>query len=252
MSSQRSAARLRGTAIAVDSSPGAEQSVRLTIRDAARYLNVSEETIYRWIRDGKIPFTRINDQYRLSSTDLLEWATARGINVAVDILQHAHEDAAPPSFVDALRSGGVHRYNGPPDRNSILAALVKQVQLADETDRTLLMDLLVAREGLGSTGIGEGIAIPHARAPVVLHGAAASIALWYLEQPVDFGAPDQIHVDTVFFMMTPTPRVHLQLLSRLASALHDEQFRAAVKERASLERILEEAHRLKSTFPRTG
>ena len=226
--------------------------MRLTTRDAARYLNVSEETIYRWIRDGKIPFTRINDQYRLSSTDLLEWATARGINVSVDILRHAHEDAAPPSFVDALRSGRVHWYKGPPDRNSILAALVRHVEPADETDRALLMDLLVARDGLGSTGIGEGIAIPHARAPVVLHGAAASIALWYLEQSVDFGAPDQIPVDTVFFMMTPTPRVHLQLLSRLASALHDKQFRAAVKERSSSDRILEEARRLESTFPRTG
>lgn len=226
--------------------------MRLTIRDAARYLDVSEETVYRWIREDAIPFTRINDQYRLSSADLLEWATARGINVSVDILQHAHQDSAPPSFVDALRSGGVHRYNGTPDRNTIVAALVKQAPIADETDRPLLTDLLVAREGLGSTGIGEGIAIPHARAPIVLHGAAASIALWYLEPPVDFGAPDRIAVNTVFFLITPTPRAHLQLLSRLASALHDPQFRAAVKERAPLERVLEQAQRLESSFSRSG
>jgi PTS system nitrogen regulatory IIA component len=224
--------------------------VRLTIRDAARYLDVSEDTVYRWIRDGEIPFTRVNDQYRLSSDDLLEWATARGINVAVDILQHAREAEVAPSFVDALRSGGVHRYNGAADRSSILAALVKQAPIVDETDQPLLMDLLVAREGIGSTGIGEGIAIPHARAPIVLHGTAASIALWYLEQPLDAGAQDRIAVDTIFFMVTPTPRIHLQLLSKLASALHDRQFRAAVKERAPLERILEEAQRIESTFLR--
>ena len=226
--------------------------MRLTIRDAARYLEVPEETIYRWIREGEIPFTRINDQYRLSSDDLLEWATARGINVAVDILQHARDDETPPSFEDALRQGGVQRYRGPSERRAILEALVEHVQPADESDRRLLMDFLLAREGIGSTGIGEGIAIPHARAPVVLHGAAASLALWYLEHPVDFGAQDQIEVDTVFFMITPTPRTHLQLLSKLASALHDKQFRAAVKERAPLERILEEAGRLESTFSRSG
>ncbi len=228
---------------------GSASSVRLTIRDAARYLAVPEETIYRWIRDGEIPFSRINDQYRLSSDDLLEWATARGINVQVDILQHAHQDTAP-SFVDALRNGGLHRYDGPPDRNSILAALVKGLAFAEDSDRSALLELLIAREGIGSTGIGQGIAIPHARAPVVLQGAAPSIALWYLERPVDFGARDQVAVATVFFMMTPTPRVHLQLLSRLASALHDSEFRAAVKDRAPLDRILEQARRLEPTFSR--
>jgi PTS system nitrogen regulatory IIA component len=221
--------------------------VRLTIRDAARYLAVPEDTLYRWIRDGEIPFTRINDQYRLSSDDLLEWATARGINVHVDILQHAHQDIAP-SFVDALRSGGAHRYDGPSDRNSILAALVQELPFEEESDRSALLELLIAREGLGSTGIGQGIAIPHARAPVVLQGAEPSIALWYLEHSVDFGAQDQVAVDTVFFMMTPTPRVHLQLLSRLASALHDREFRDAVKDGAPLERILEQAQRLELTF----
>jgi mannitol/fructose-specific phosphotransferase system IIA component (Ntr-type) len=67
---------------------------------------------------------------------------------------------------------------------------------------------------------------------------------------VDFGSRDQVAVDTVFFMMTPTPRVHLQLLSRLASALHDREFRSAVKDRAQLDRILEQARRLEPTFSR--
>ena len=42
--------------------------MQLTVRDAARYLNVAEETVYRWINDGAIPSTRINEQYRLTST----------------------------------------------------------------------------------------------------------------------------------------------------------------------------------------
>lgn len=225
--------------------------MRLTIRDAARYLNVSEDTVYRWIRDRQIPFTRINEQYRLSSADLLEWATARGIPVAVEILQ-GREDEELPSLAAALQKGGVHRYQGPPERSALLAALVEEMDSADETDRSMLLELLVAREGHGSTGIGDGIAIPHARAPIVLNGAVASLALWYLEKPVDFGAPDRIPADTVFFLVTPTPRVHLQLLSRLASALHDKQFRAAVKERAPIDRVLAQAKHIESASSGAG
>jgi len=240
-----------GLGMALQCPARAENSVRLTIRDAARYLNVSEETVYRWVRDREIPFTRINEQYRLSSADLLEWATARGIPVAVEILQ-GREDEELPRLAEALQKGGVHHYHGPPERSALLAALVKEMDAADEADRSILLELLAAREGLGSTGIGEGIAIPHARAPIVLSGTVASIALWYLEQPVDFGAPDRIPVDTVFFMVTPTPRVHLQLLSRLASALHDPQFRAAVKERAPLERVLAQAQRIEAASAGPG
>ena len=50
--------------------------------------------------------------------------------------------------------------------------------------------MLEAREAMGSTGIGDGIAIPHARYPVVLHLDKPLVSLCFLEQPIDFGALD--------------------------------------------------------------
>ena len=50
--------------------------MKLSVRDAAVLLNVTEKTIYRWIKQGVIPAYQINDQYRFNRAELLEWATS--------------------------------------------------------------------------------------------------------------------------------------------------------------------------------
>ena len=57
----------------------------------------------------------------------------------------------------------------------MLRAVVARMPLADEGDRELLLDVLLAREAMGSTGVGDGIAIPHVRNPVVLDGAGTLV-----------------------------------------------------------------------------
>ncbi len=59
--------------------------MKLTVRDAAGLLNVSEKSIYRWIKQGVIPAYQINDQYRFNRAELLEWATSRKISVSPEI-----------------------------------------------------------------------------------------------------------------------------------------------------------------------
>lgn len=221
--------------------------MKLSIRDAAKVLNVNEETVYRWVKNGTLPSIRINDQYRLNSTDLLEWATARGHRLAVDELQLSGEDI--PDLSQALTSGGLHRYTGPATRESVLKSMVDALAV-DEAERPLLHELVSAREYIGSTGLGEGIAIPHVRTPLIVHGALGSMALWYLPTAVDFLSPDGKPVDTVFFLITSTPRVHLHLLSRLAVALHDPNFRRVLKARSGLEAVLAEAERVEAHVSR--
>lgn len=82
---------------------------------------------------------------------------------------------------------------------------------------------LVARERLGSTGIGAGIAIPHCRFPT--DGATLG-ALITLKDPVDFDSVDNAPVDIVFAMVVPenTDAAHLQTLASLAEALQQEGY----------------------------
>ena len=90
-------------------------------------------------------------------------------------------------------------------------------------DSNLLFDSLVARERLGSTGLGHGIAIPHCR----MKSCSKVIgALIRLNEPVDFDAIDGEPVDLIFVLIVPEEAhaEHLQVLAHLAEMFNDEAF----------------------------
>lgn len=220
--------------------------MKLTVHDAAKLLNTTERTVYRWIKEGSIPCQRINDHYRFHRAELLEWATARGMVTAADAVPPSRPmaDLPLPTFAAALGAGGVHHHVEGRDRESVLRAIVERMPLADDADRELLLDVMLAREALGSTGLGDGIAIPHVRSPILLHTDEPSITLCFLDEPIDFNAIDARPVHAFFSLVTLTIRSHLYLLSRLSAALQDPGFRTAVVEHAPAPRILTEARRV--------
>jgi PTS system nitrogen regulatory IIA component len=216
--------------------------MRLLVKDTARLLNVSEKTIYRWIKQGSIPAYRLNEQYRFNRAELLEWATSRRISISPEIFKEEESEASSlPDFTEALRSGGIHYRVGGDDKAAVLHQVVEMLRLPPEVDREFLYEVLLAREALGSTAIGDGIAIPHVRNPVILHLECPVITLSFLERPVDFGALDGRPVHTLFTLISPTVRAHLHLLSRLAFVLRDRQFKDAVMRQGAREEILHAA-----------
>ena len=181
--------------------------MQLSVKDAAGVLNVSEKTIYRWIKQAVIPAYRINEQYRFNRTELLEWATSRRIQVSPTIFAEGEPSSTPlPSLLEALRAGGVaYRVSGR-DQASVLQSIVEFLQLPEEVDREFLYKVLLARESLGSTGIGDGIAIPHVRNPVVLHVFKPTVTLCFLENAIDFHAIDGKPVRILFTLISPSVR----------------------------------------------
>lgn len=102
--------------------------------------------------------------------------------------------------------------------SQFLASNIKDAQADDIYER------LIAREKLGSTGIGEGIAIPHSR----LEECEGTIgALFTLEEPIDYDSIDRKPVDIVFVLLVPAEATeqHLQTLSMLAEKFSQETFR---------------------------
>lgn len=221
--------------------------MKLTVRDAAKMLNVSEEQIYRWVRAKDIPVHRVGDQYRFHRAELLEWATGRGVRVSSSQFREPDDTQPMPGLAEAFKSGGIHYGVPGGDREAVLRAIVRLIPI-DDPDRDLLFDFLMAREALGSTGVGEGIAIPHVRNPIVLHVMAPSITVCFLQNEVDFEAIDGKPVTTVFLLVSPTVRAHLYLLSRLSAALHDPEFKDAIVKRAPAATILDEARRVEGTL----
>ena len=118
--------------------------------------------------------------------------------------------------------------------------VVERLRLPDDFDRPVLHQLFLSREAAGSTAVGEGIAIPHPRHPVIMPTDRPTLTLFFLDSPIDFGARDGQPVHTLFVLISPTIRAHLRMLARIACALRDEQFRAVLKRRGSNEEILRE------------
>ncbi len=95
-------------------------------------------------------------------------------------------------------------------------------------NRALITDSLFARERLGSTGLGHGVAIPHGR----IKGLKAPMAaVFLLQAPIGFDAPDEQAVALLIFLLVPeaATQKHLEILSEIAELLSDAGLREQLK-----------------------
>jgi nitrogen PTS system EIIA component len=122
------------------------------------------------------------------------------------------------------------------DRNAVLDAAARLLADASPANTAEIGQSLRAREKLGSTAIGHGIAIPHGRTEAFDQARGAFLRL---REPVDFGASDGQPVDLVFAMAVPRhfTQQHLQLLSELAQRFADPAFRDALRGARSVDAL---------------
>jgi nitrogen PTS system EIIA component len=95
-------------------------------------------------------------------------------------------------------------------------------------NRALITDSLFARERLGSTGLGHGVAIPHGRIKGLKQPLAA---VFQLANPIGFDAPDEQPVQLLIFLLVPeaATQKHLEILSEIAELLSDSGLRDRMK-----------------------
>ena len=95
-------------------------------------------------------------------------------------------------------------------------------------EHSKVFDSLLARERLGSTGLGQGVAIPHGRIKGLKEAVAAIVSL---NNPVAFDAPDAQPVSFLIFLLVPeqATQQHLEILSELAELLSDKNLRETLK-----------------------
>jgi PTS system nitrogen regulatory IIA component len=213
--------------------------MKLTVQDIARTFSVSEKTVYRWISQGDIPTYKINDQYRFNRTEVIEWATGKRINFLPELLEEPESETDKlRSLANALEAGGVFYRLCGKTKQEALRELVQVIHIPENVNREFLYKVLLARENLGSTAIGEGIAIPHARMPVVLHVSQPTVALCFLDEPIEFGALDGKLVFALFTIISPTVRAHLHLLSRLSYVLRNDEFKLLLSQQGKRNEII--------------
>jgi PTS system nitrogen regulatory IIA component len=222
--------------------------------DAAQALQVDEKTVLRWIRNDNLPAEQIRGDYQINRVDLLEWATERGIKVNPAIFElDDSDDVRPlPPLSQALEAGGIHCNVAGADIPSVLHQVVTLLNLPEELDPDFVLQVLLARESMGTTAVGDGIAIPHVRNPLLLRLPVPKVSLCFLAQPIDFGAVDGKPVHILFTITSPTVRTHLHLLSKLAYALRDDRLRQVLKTACHQDLILTTLRQIEADMARSS
>jgi PTS system nitrogen regulatory IIA component len=199
--------------------------MQFTLPQVARLFSVSENTITRWVQQENLPVHMVQSQYRFDRAELLEWAAIHRQSVSPAIFREINGDRVGEiSLADALERGGVAQRVPGGDRYETFRAAIADLPV-EGLDRDNLLALLMSREKSSGTAVGDGIAIPHPRYPMVLPGNQSVLRICYLAHALDFHAPDGKPVDILFMLLCPSVHEHLQMLARLASMLQSADFR---------------------------
>jgi len=212
--------------------------MRMSFAEALGYLGVSEGTARKWIRDRGLPVHRADERLFVNPVELWEWAVDHKVRVSPELLERArqsHEAVAPIS--DLLGAGGIHHEVPGGGPSEVLSAVVERLPLPPHVDRGFLASALAAREAMGSTGVGHGIAIPHVRNPILLQVKEPSVSLCLLRDAVEYYAIDGLPVHALFVVISPTVPMHLRILAELSLVLHDEELLRLLRERATSEQL---------------
>jgi PTS system nitrogen regulatory IIA component len=136
------------------------------------------------------------------------------------------------SLVDILAPDAVAAAMAVPNKKVLFQQLAATAARLQDVDARLVADRLSDRERLGSTGFGGGVAIPHAK----IDGLPKVVGLFArLTTPIDFMAVDDMPVDIVFMLLSPTDAgvEHLKALARVSRRLRDRTFVAKLRGAAS-------------------
>ncbi len=145
-------------------------------------------------------------------------------------------------LITLLERGGVF-YDIPGTTvKDMLGNFINMIDLPTELDRTKLLQAVLERENLMSTGLGNGIALPHPRNPPVEKPENQSISIGFPKAAVDWKALDGKPVHTVILIVSASPKLHLHTLSRVSFLCRQEPFLQLLQARSPAE-VLKKAIR---------
>lgn len=221
----------------------------LSAREAAALLNVPLVTVQRWIHQGKIPCKIKRNNYYFKRSELENWGRAHDISIAPEQARESRQVKEESHILSrAIARGGVF-YNLPGDDiYTVLKNSIEKIAFPENTDKNLVLDELLNREEIASTGIGKSVAIPHPRHILELNLTDPIMPMFFLDQEVDFNSVDGLPVLVLFFMFSPSTDVHLKLLSRLSFCLRDNGFLSLLQQETAAADLINKIKEIERNF----
>lgn len=141
------------------------------------------------------------------------------------------------NLVELLDRGGVFYNVSGTTVADVLSDMVSTIPVPGSIDPAELLNAITEREQLMPTAIGNGIALPHPRNPLINKSDEQSLSICFLEQPVDWNALDSIPVRILILIISASPKQHLATLSKLSFLCRQESFRKLLENRSSREEL---------------
>lgn len=215
----------------------------LKSRDVAELLNVSETTVKRWISDGKIPYYRLNNQYRFSRSEIENWVLSckqGGDFSPFDEEISGRERLGTQQFglYRAIHKGGVYANVPGNTKEEVIRNAMEKIAGDLCLDAEVITELLLDREHLMPTALSNGIGVPHTR-DFLLQESYDVIVVVFPEHPIEYGALDGQPVHTLFFLFACDDKRHLHLLAKLAHLSSNPETRQFLRHHPSKADLLE-------------
>ncbi|MCF6246927.1 MAG: PTS sugar transporter subunit IIA [Desulfobacula sp.] len=220
--------------------------MKLSIIELSQHLGVATNTIERWIKQGKLPVSPKGVNYQFHLRDLEKWASKNNINLNLKKNGNRKEKESNIPLATAVQNGGIYFDIQGHDIKSVLNACLEKISDIPDDFKIDLFDRLLEREKALSTGVGNGIAIPHPREPLVYLNTPI-VSACFLNTPVDYKAIDNQPVSILFILLCPSLNMHLHLLSALSFCLRDNMFVNFLKSRPDPNTLIEKITILQKT-----
>lgn len=210
----------------------------LKVKDIAELLEISEEKVLELVKTGKIPYYKIKEDFFFNPVEIEEIIIQKKISFK-ELEKKLNRKIGYQTFslFRAIYKGDVITI----EANSKEEVIQRSVDLiAKKLDLVtdFLKDLLLDREKLMTTAIGDGIAIPHPR-EFRLNKPFDFIFLVFTKEPVDYQALDGKKVDKFFFFFSSQDKRHLHLLGKIAHLARDKKMLDFLSSKPSKKEILE-------------
>jgi len=216
----------------------------LTLKELANYLRVNERTILRMQKAGQITGIKVGGQWRFNGSQIDALFFPDGPlsdpTAAVPLNEFTPTAVAVPAsrLVNADRMVLDMKAETGSDAIDELVDVIVKRNLC--LDAGALREAVHAREALLSTGVGNGIAIPHPRDPIPTVAEPTVIVVGRAEKGIDFGAADSTPVSLFFLICSQTVQAHLNVLGRLAHLCTNENTTDGMKKTADPEQFMRE------------
>ena len=219
--------------------------MKLLIKDVSSLLMITEKEINHMIRKNEIPFQILQDKVWFNKQQIIEWALTR--NRPINLSGSTRFEEFQIKTIVPLLGEKSFFYQCVFTESGYIDQMVAMVQFDASVDRDVVGQLLKSREQLMSTAIGNGIALPHPRIPLIVGRDKPLINFFFPQTPLNLNSIDGKPVHSIILIISQTIKQHLSLLAHLSFLLSQGEFHDALSQRKPFQELIGIIEKLESS-----